>query len=299
MRRLERIMPKVSIVTRTKNRLIFLARSILSIQQQRFTDWEMIIVNDGGDAALLDEFLTQVPDTVRAKISVVHHATSLGRWAAANAGVKAAQGEMLVIHDDDDSWHALFLDIMVAALDNQPASVGGVVCHTQAVDEIVTGETITHKGIRPFNSWVQNVTLFRMVSRNFIPPISFLYRANLHAELGLYREELPVLGDWDFYMRLLSQVDITVIPKLLANYHMRPADAGERFGNSIAAGIATHVEVEAKILNALLRSDLADGRTGLGTIANLAYDTRELRDGNATIIASFTELLRAVANPRR
>jgi glycosyltransferase involved in cell wall biosynthesis len=292
-------MPRVSIITRTKNRLVFLARSLLSVQQQRFTDWEIIIVNDGGDADALAQLLSQIPDAVRRKIEVVHHATSLGRWAAANAGVRAARGEYLVIHDDDDSWNDAFLEIMVAGLDRQPASVGGVVCHSQYVDEIFFDGTITTKQVRPFNNWLRNVTLFRMASRNFIPPISFLYRASLHEELGLYKEELPVLGDWDFYMRLLSRYDVTVVPRVLANYHLRPSDAGEQFGNSVAAGMETHVDVEAKILNSLMRADLAAGKVGLGTIANLAYDLRELREGSSVIIASLTNLLQAIAGPRR
>ena len=292
-------MSRVSIITRTKNRLVFLARSLLSVQQQGFTDWEVIIVNDGGDADALAQFLSQIPDAVRSRIAVVNHATSQGRWAAANAGVRAARGDYLVIHDDDDSWHDAFLQTMVVSLDSQPVSVGGVVCHSQYVDEVFFDGTIATRQVRPFNNWVQNVTLFRMASRNFIPPISFLYRAHLHEELGLYREELPVLGDWDFYMRLLSRHDITVVPRVLANYHLRPADAGEQFGNSVAAGLQSHVAVEAKILNALLREDLAAGKIGLGTLANLAYDLRELREGNSVVTASLTGLLQAIAGPRR
>jgi len=292
-------MPRVSIITRTKNRLVFLARSLLSVQQQGFADWEIVIVNDGGDADALAQFLAQIPESVSSKITVVNHATSLGRWAAANAGVRAARGDYLVIHDDDDSWHDAFLQTMVASLDRQPASVGGVVCHTQYVDEVYFDGTIATKQVRPFNNWVRNVTLLRMASRNFIPPISFLYRARLHEELGFYREELPVLGDWDFYMRLLSRLDITVVPRVLANYHLRPADAGEQFGNSVAAGLDTHVDVEARILNALLREDLDTGKIGLGTIANLAYDLRELREGNGVVTTSLTSLLQAIAGPRR
>ncbi len=283
-------MPRVSVITRTKDRLVFLARSLLSVQQQRFQDWEIVIVNDGGDAEALDGLLTQIPDGVRNRVSVIHHAESKGRWAAANAGVRAARGELLVIHDDDDSWHDSFLPTMVAALDRQPASVAGVVCHTQCIDEVVLDGTITRKGVRPFNHWVRNVTLFRMASRNFIPPISFLYRAGVHDTLGLYREELPVLGDWDFYMRLLSQFDIQVVPRVLANYHLRPADVGEQFGNSVKAGLQSHIEVEARILNALLRQDLAAGTVGLGTIANLAYDLRELRENSSATIGGLAEL---------
>lgn len=291
-------MPRVSIITRTRDRLVFLARSLLSVQQQGYQDWEIVIVNDGGDASALEELLSQVPDVVRRRISVVHYATSLGRWAAANAGLKAARGDLLVIHDDDDSWHGTFLATMVARLDLEPPTVAGVVCHTQYIDEVVFDGSITRKGVRPFNNWMHNVTLFRMASRNFIPPISFLYRAHIHGELGSYRAELPVLGDWDFYMRLLSRYDIQVVPRALANYHLRPADAGEQFGNSVAAGVQTHVTVEAQILNKLLRQDFAEGKIGLGTIANLAYDLRELREHASFTTAQLSEVLRAITPPR-
>lgn len=292
-------MPRISIIIRTKNRLVFLARSILSVQQQGYQDWEIVIVNDGGDAVALDALLAQIPDIVRARISVVHHPVSLGRWAAANAGVKAACGEMIVIHDDDDSWNEQFLATMVAALDSQPRLVAGVICHTQYIDEVIHDGNITRRGVRPFNTWLQNVTLFRMASRNFIPPISLLYRASLHDELGLYDEQLPVLGDWDFYMRVLSRFDIQLVPRVLANYHLRPADAGEQFGNSVAAGLDSHVAVEARILNGLLRRDLAEGKIGLGTIANLGYDLRELRENSSTAIIRSEELLRRIAVPSR
>lgn len=292
-------MPHVSIIVRTKNRLVLLARALLSMQQQDFHDWEAVIVNDGGDAAALEELLTLIPAVVRDRLVVVHHATSRGRWAAANAGIKAARGELLVIHDDDDSWHGSFLSTMAATLAHASASIAGVVCRTQRIDEVVIDGSIIHKGVSPFNSWMSNVTLFRMAARNFIPPISFLYRASTHETLGLYREELPVLGDWDFYMRLLSQFDIQVVPHVLANYHFRPADAGEQFGNSVAAGLQSHIAVEAQILNALLREDVAERKLGLGTIANLAYDLRELRENASTTIAHAHQLAQLIRTSAR
>jgi glycosyltransferase involved in cell wall biosynthesis len=284
-------MPRVSIVTRTKNRPVFLARSLLSVQQQRFRDWEIVIVNDGGDRPAVEQLLRQIPQTLRSKIKVIHHDDSRGMEAASNAGLRSASGDLVVIHDDDDSWHEAFLETMVAALDGQPPSVGGVVCHSQFVDEIVSGGDIVRKGVRPNNNWMQNVTLFRMASQNFIPPISFLYRASMHEEIGYYREDLPVLGDWEFYMRLLLRFDMHVVPIVLANYHMRPADAGEQYGNTVTAGARKHRTVEAKILNELLRKDLAEGKIGLGTIANLGFDIRELRQNASLTIGGLVELL--------
>ena len=39
--------------------------------------------------------------------------------AASNAGIKATNGELIVIHDDDDTWHPDFLKKCVCVLQNQ------------------------------------------------------------------------------------------------------------------------------------------------------------------------------------
>jgi hypothetical protein len=85
-----------------------------------------------------------------------------------------------------------------------------------------------------------------------------------------------------------------VVPRVLANYHLRPADAGEQFGNSVLAGQKSHISVEAAILNALLRHDLSEGKIGLGTIANLAYDLRELRENSSVATINLAALARAI-----
>ena len=41
-------MPKVSIILATYNRAEYILESLYSIQQQTFTDWECLIIDDGG-----------------------------------------------------------------------------------------------------------------------------------------------------------------------------------------------------------------------------------------------------------
>lgn len=289
--------PKVSIVMRTKDRPIFLARGVMSVRNQTFRDWELIVVNDGGAPDDVERLVNYLPAEDRGKVSIISHDKPKGRWVAANAGVTAARGEYLIIHDDDDSWQPNFLEVMTAALDaTSPAQTVGVICHSSCIDEVVEGDTIRVTGVRAFNNWVCNVTLFRMASRNFIPPISHLYRRSAHQEFGNYRDELPVLGDWEFNMRILSRYDIQLVPQMLANYHIRPSTTEARYGNSITGGVAQHWRVEAEILNNLLRADIAAGKTGLGVIANLAYDLRELRETESSshhLLQSLTQTLKS------
>ena len=100
---------RVGIVVRTKDRPGMLARALDDILAQRFGDWFAIIVNDGGDAGAVGESIARIADRANGRISAIHHEHSLGRSAAANAGVRALQSEYVVLHDDDELRHPDFL----------------------------------------------------------------------------------------------------------------------------------------------------------------------------------------------
>ena len=99
---------KVDIIMRTKDRLIFLERGIKSVISQSYKDWELCIVNDGGDSGDIKNLINKFTNYSK-QIKVINHKNSKGRWVAANAGIKATNGELVVIHDDDDTWHPDFL----------------------------------------------------------------------------------------------------------------------------------------------------------------------------------------------
>ena len=89
------------------------------------------------------------------------------------------------------------------------------------------------------------------------PPISFLFRRETHVAVGGFDESLPVLGDWDFHLKVLMQGDIKVLPDVLANYHSRVSShKDDVYGNTVASGIEKHVEYDVKYRNRRLREDL-------------------------------------------
>ena len=47
----------VSIITRTKNRPLFLARAIKSVTTQTYTEWQHIIVNDAGNKEIVENIV--------------------------------------------------------------------------------------------------------------------------------------------------------------------------------------------------------------------------------------------------
>ena len=237
----------VGIVTRTKNRPVLLRRALADVRAQTFTDWNLVVVNDGGDKTDVDSAIKEV-FSGDPRVSVVHIAESLGMEAASNAGLDRLSTEFCVIHDDDDSWDARFLATALEVLNEQSVkfpTLGGIVLGIRAVFEFIDGDKIIFASEhdwhadpkRPLENGL--VDLRRLLAQNAFPPIAFVYHLAKAKDLGLYREDLPVQGDWDFHSRFAVAHDIWVHPEPLANYHHRRHETG-RQGNSIIVNADKH-----------------------------------------------------------
>ena len=275
--------PAVAVITRTKDRPLMLARALDSVAGQTFRDLAWVIVNDGGEPGAVDSIAEQGRQR-GLSTTVNHHQPSRGMEAASNAGIRASDSEFIVIHDDDDTWEPDFLASCVRFLIAFP-HYAGVVTQSTKVEEEVFPESIKILALSPFNPNLLSIYLHEMAQENTFPPISFLYRRSVIDTVGLYAEELPVLGDWDFNLRFLEQYDIGVIPNALANYHHRRklADADSHYGNSLYAGQSLHIEYDAIIRNRLLRRDLALGKVGLGWLVGMGRQHLALRRLDNTV----------------
>ena len=92
-------MPKISIIVPIYNIEKYIAECIDSILAQTFTDWELILVNDGStdnSGKICDEYAQK-----DSRIKVIHKDNE-GVTATRDRGVKEAQGEFLFFIDGDD-----------------------------------------------------------------------------------------------------------------------------------------------------------------------------------------------------
>ncbi len=107
--------PAVSIIVPTFNRLKFLGRTLASVFEQTFEDWELLIADDGSgaDARAYLEAL----DDPRVRVLWLSHS---GRPAVArNAALSEAKGEYVAFLDSDDLWTPSKLQIQLASLRKQ------------------------------------------------------------------------------------------------------------------------------------------------------------------------------------
>ncbi|HVX24106.1 MAG TPA: glycosyltransferase [Candidatus Saccharimonadales bacterium] len=263
-------MANIAIITRTKDRPVFLRRALKSVSSQSYTDYEHVIINDNGDQAAVEKAVTAVDESRRAKITVIHRDTpSAGPDTIFTESVDLTKSNYVVIHDDDDSWHPDFLARTTTYLDEHP-NLGGVVTRTDKVIERVEGDGV--KTIKTFQLMpeVKVINLYRQCVDNQLTPIAFVYRRQAYEAVGKYDSSLPVCGDWEFGIRLLQQYDVDFLDPgyALAYYHHRQLPKHGRGDNSFAA--FDHRYYVNLIMNRYLRQELKEGKLGVGYIMNQA-----------------------------
>jgi hypothetical protein len=165
---------------------------------------------------------------------------------------------------------------MTGFLDANPYYVGAV-CHTTKVDERIDGDRIKTIRKKPLNADLEQIHITELFYRNLFPPISLVYRREILDKIGLYDESLPVLGDWDFNLRLIMEGDIGVIPRPLAFYHSRPTAKSGSAANSIHGSPNLHKQYEAVIRNRFIRNAGKSGALSVGFLMAITSAGRRPR----------------------
>jgi GT2 family glycosyltransferase len=112
--------PRVSVITPFVDHAPFLAEAIESVRAQTYTDWELILVDDGardGSRAIAGRYTDAEPARIRV---LPPDPGRRGAAAARNRGIAAAAGELLAFLDADDVLCPEKLREEVADLDANP-----------------------------------------------------------------------------------------------------------------------------------------------------------------------------------
>lgn len=280
---------KVAIITRTKDRPNFLKRAIKSVAKQSYEDYTHVIVNDGGDTIAVDDLVASLPDQERKKIHVFHRVTpSNAPDTIFTESVDRVASDFFAIHDDDDTWYPDFLSKTVEHLEKNPTEGAVVVRCDKVIEEISDGK-ITEKRRMIWMEDMRAVNLYRQCIDNQMTPIATLYRRSAYEKVGKFDTTLPVVGDWEFGVRLLLHYDVGFIDPgySLANYHHRSPKPGAE-GNTSFSENDNHRYYTNRVMNAYLRKELSEGRLGVGYImSQLKYDQGQIGRLAKSILPKF------------
>ena len=290
-------MTKVAVVMRTYERPVLLARALASVAGQSFTDYELVVVNNGGSPYGVDKVvgLSRVKN-----VRVLHLNERVGMEAASNAALSTCTAEYFAIHDDDDAWLPDFLHETVACLDAEPGAAA-VVAGVTRVHETMRGDKVYP--VREETMYLNNdrLTLEGMIGHNPFPPIAALFRFSLLDKVGMFDDSLPVLGDWEFNLRAVTCGRFVHLDRSLARYHTRTPDSDVAMGNSITVGVDLHRTVKKQLQQRWLAEPAVNGinkgELALREEARLEAENAR-REAEAAAARSVTRrLVRAVTNP--
>ncbi len=181
-------MPLVSVIVPVYNTEKYLRRCIDSILAQTFTDFELLLIDDGStdnSGAICDEYITK-----DYRIVVIHQ-ENLGVLAARVAGIRAAKGELLYFVDSDDSIQPDALESMALYMDDATDIVCFESCVNGELD--LTGYAKVLMNYMLWNVWgklyrrelfddyVMNITRYFKVGEDFLTNLRIL--ANLKGSI--------------------------------------------------------------------------------------------------------------------
>lgn len=113
---------KVSIIMATYNRAHFIEETLLSIQKQTFTDWECLIIDDGGTDNTKERITPILEQDSRFQYSKRSDNYIKGLPGSRNYGLDVAKGDYIIFFDDDDIPHPQNLELCVLELNDPTIS---------------------------------------------------------------------------------------------------------------------------------------------------------------------------------
>jgi glycosyltransferase involved in cell wall biosynthesis len=264
-------MPKISVITRTCDRLPLLKRCFHSLQQANFGDLEWIVVDDEPQGnSEVARFVAAIPPVFnpRLVISGARH-----RAKAANAGLAAATGTLIHFLDDDDTVASGFYrktwDFLV-----ENRRYGAVVTLAdKVIERRISDGTLSECQRIPHYPETSAISLAQLAVVQMFPPVAFVARRDCISAVGGFREIFEVCEDYDFYLRFLVRFDIAVLPERLCAFHVReePGSPNSWLNSSASR---QHRHEDTLFRNTLLRHDLEVGTVGIGWLLALGEMTR-------------------------
>lgn len=113
---------RFSVIVPLYNKAPYIKKALESIFSQSFTDWELIIIDDGSadnSAAICEEFLHSLTPSCVHSFRIIHQ-NNRGVATARNRGVMESNGDYLCFLDADDWWKPEFLTEMDKLIQEYP-----------------------------------------------------------------------------------------------------------------------------------------------------------------------------------
>ncbi|MBQ3434894.1 MAG: glycosyltransferase family 2 protein, partial [Selenomonadaceae bacterium] len=207
-------MPKVSVILTSYNHGAFVAAAIKSVLKQTFTDFELLLVDDGSQDDSQD--IIKAFDDPRIKTFLYDE--NRGPVIAVSEAIESARGKYIAVHHSDDLWTPDKLEKQVAFLDSNENFAA---CFTwvEFVDEfgkpreLDAGDYYKNIFDQPNRTRAEWLNYF-FYNANCLCHPSVMLRRKVVEKFQLYEAHgFWQLPDYLAWIRLCFHADIFILPK--------------------------------------------------------------------------------------
>ena len=205
--------PKISVILPVFNAQTYLRASIESILSQTFTNFELIIINDGST----DQSLEIIQSYTDERINLINQANA-GLPISLNRAITIAKGQYLARQDADDISLPSRLAEQAAYLDEHPACALLGSWANILLDNSPTNRALQHPHLNG------DIAL-KLLFFNCFVHSSVMIRKSALEKSGLYPEEPEKFPpeDYDLWLRISKDFEVANIPKALLQYRELPS----------------------------------------------------------------------------
>jgi glycosyltransferase involved in cell wall biosynthesis len=204
--------PAVTVLLPVFNGERYLRTAIGSILSQTFSDFELLVVDDGS----ADRSATVAASTGDARVRVVANERNLGLARTLNRGLQEAQGTWIARQDADDLSHPQRLERQMSYLAQHPDVV---LLGTQArmVDDRGRLVRAVERPCEP-----ASIRWWQMFDNSFLHT-SVVFHRQAVLDLGGYDASLGRSQDYELWSRLVRTHPTANLPDALVSYRAHPA----------------------------------------------------------------------------
>jgi glycosyltransferase involved in cell wall biosynthesis len=211
--------PAVTVVIPAYNSAQYISQTLDSIEAQSFSDYEVIVVNDGSsDSDQLEQALRSHP------LEVTYLSQeNKGVSAARNAAIQIARGEFYVQLDADDQLKPNYLEAQLEILKNNPDVV--LVYPNATIVVAGSEKELEFMEISPSQG---EVSFESLVREDCVVMTCVTARMNVIRDAGMFDEDLLSCEDFDLWLRIAKNHGRIV-------YHREPLVIYRRHAASLSA----------------------------------------------------------------
>ncbi len=217
----KRRMPTFSIISSVYDHEAYVRQAVESVLAQTFTDWELILINDGStdkSPALIDALANR-----DGRIKPVHQANS-GVAEARNRGIAMARGEWIAYLDSDDLWFPHTLQTYAAYLRQRSDTqfLFGYMHRLRA-------ERVSRLPAPWVSGPARTVDLFRRI---FMAPTAVCHQRALVNNVGGFDRMMPACEDYDLFLRMSMHCDLEPLGAAIGLHRRHERNLSQRSGRS-------------------------------------------------------------------